>query len=307
MNNTKIELNPHQTVLVIGGKGFIGRHIVRQLENWGCDVLVGTRCQNLRSINERKIEIHLIHHESELDKVLKHVDVVVNAVGILRERKGETYDQVHHLAVETLAIACKKRDIRFIHISALGLDNEVKSQFLNSKKDGERAVQRIKGDWYIVRPSLVDGDGGYGAKWFRRVAKWPIHFAPANANGVITPIHVEDLAECIAKIALKADNAVLETDRIYEIGGEHQVTVLEYLKLLEPNVNAFSFKVPAWFSRLTSHIFDLFKITPFSFGHYELLKFDNKPTKNQTKELIANLNRQLGGHQSNYRPALNQS
>lgn len=295
MNHNQIELNPAQTVLVIGGRGFIGRHIVDQLAGFGAHVIVGSRSAGLQHQTEtRRIRLHELQTQEQCEKLLDGVDVVVNAVGILRQRMGETYEQVHHQAVAHLVNACASKSIRFVHVSALGLTNPTKSRFLSSKRLGEIAIQNSQADWSICRPSLVDGDDGYGAKWFRRVARWPIHITPVNAVAKLAPIHVKDLGEAIAKIALKTDVPKTTADRIFELGGEQQMNVLEYLQDLKKGGATLTIKIPAWIARLTSHALDLLHLTPYSFGHYELLKFDNLPKAQQTTLLLGRHCRALG-------------
>jgi len=299
MNSNRIEINPKQTVLVIGGRGFIGRHIVNQLKIIGANVVIGSRNhQHFQQSPEqgeiRKVRLHELHHSTQCDAFLDGIDIVINAVGILRQRKGETYEQIHHLAVSHLVNACAKNHIKYVHVSALGLTNPVKSRFIKSKRLGENVIQSSQADWYICRPSLVDGDDGYGAKWFRKVARWPIHMIPTNAVTIIAPIHVKDLGEAIAKIALNINPVKTNPQRIYEIGGDKKMTILEYLQTLKGSLPILTIKIPAWFARLSSHLLDLLHLTPYSFGHYELLKFDNYPKTQQARLLLGRPCRELG-------------
>ena len=305
MNNNRIEIKASQTVLVLGGRGFIGRHIVDQLKTLGANVVIGSRNhqhfqQNPQQDEIRRVRLHELHNSTQCDEFLNGIDIIINAVGILRQRTGETYDQIHHLAVSHLVNACANSDIKYIHISALGLSNPVKSRFLKSKQLGESAIKNSQADWYICRPSLVDGDDGYGAKWFRRVARWPIHMTPANAITILAPIHVKDLAEAVAKITLKIGFAQTSPERIYELGGEQKMTVLEYLQTLKKGMPILTIKIPVWIARLTSHLLDLFHLTPYSFGHYELLQFDNYPKTQQTKLLLGRPYRKLGERNAPY-------
>jgi len=174
-----------------------------------------------------------------------------------------------------------------VQVSALGLENPVKSRFSTSKLRGEKTLKSSHANWAIVRPSLVDGEGGYGAKWFQRVAKWPIHFIPANAVGLFAPIDADDLGEATAKIGLINKQERDACKRIYELGGGQKMNVIDYLKLLRPNkIPALVIKVPIVFARLFSHLLDLVHITPYSFGHYEMLKNNNMPTENRLCEIL---------------------
>ena len=287
MQALKIDLNPKQTVLVLGGFGFIGKHVTQRLELLGANVIIGTRgVRGRRLPGSRIICLHKIKNLDEWHELLQGVDVVINAVGILRQRHRESYQQVHNRSIGLLAQACEKRDIRMVHVSALGLCNPVRSRFLSSKLDGEKAIQETNADWHIIRPSLIDGDGGYGTKWFQRVANWPIHFAPANAQGQLRPVNVNDVAEAICNVALSTQSPQSNVERIYELGGNHRMDLFEYLATLTPNPPTIKVRIPSWVARISSHLFDLLHLTPFSFGHYELLKFDNCPASNDLPRLL---------------------
>jgi len=290
MNLDKTILNPQPRVLVIGGFGFIGRHVVRHLKRAGAKVLVGTRGlreKTKSSENTCAIALHKMRNERDWDDVLSDIDVVVNAVGILRQRFGESYEQVHHHAVFALAKACEKKQIRFVHVSILGVNSPANSRFVTSKLRGEEAIKKTHADWHIVRPSLIDGEGGFGAKWFRRVAKWPVHFAPANATGAFAPLDADDLGEAISKIALALTKIKHINDRIYELGGSRKVKLFEYFDLLNPGKkSSMRVTVPAWIARVVSHVCDLLYVTPFSYGHYQLLNYRNYPERNRIEELL---------------------
>ena len=276
----------HKTALVLGGYGFIGRHVVQTLRNRGIKVLIGSR-NKTTCLETRCVHLHKITNAEQWQNTLKGVDVVINTVGILRQRLGETYEQVHHHAVASLAQACSKFNIKLVHVSILGLHNPVRSRFITSKRRGEQALLNSNADWFVVRPSIIDGAGGFGAKWLKRVAHWPIHFTPANATHKIAPIDVHDLADAIANLALRNHSEINREDRIYELSGYQTITLSEYLNCLRkiPPHNRHV-AIPAWLARATSHICDILHVTPFSFGHYELLKYDNCPDKNRINELL---------------------
>ena len=172
-------------VLVLGSRGFIGRNIVAKLQAQGAQVLAASRY----ATDDKVIQVRLQEMQQAEDwtNVLRNVDVVVNSVGILRERKNETYADIHTFAVESLADSCAQLGVRLIHISAIGLTATAKSGFITSKYWGEQAILSSGANAVIVRPSLLDGDGGYGAKWFRRVAAWPLQFV-MQSGGLVAPL-----------------------------------------------------------------------------------------------------------------------
>jgi NADH dehydrogenase len=232
---------------------------------------------------------------SHWESVLEEIDVVVNCVGILRERGAETYDRVHHFAPAILAEACTRRGVkRLIHVSALGLHEDARSGFITSKLQGEREIQASTLDWTIVRPSLLDGEGGFGALWMRRVARWPVHFVPVDAQGRLAALDVGDLGDAIAVLCEITERSDL---REVELGGSELRTMREHLAALRRAAGyspAVCVSVPAWLARIGSHICDLLHFSPFSYGHLELLRRNNVPRLNLLSQLLKRAPRLVG-------------
>ena len=225
--------------------------------------------------------------------VLHGCDAVVNCVGILRPRGHETYQRVHHLGPAALAAACAGRGLRLVHVSALGLAESMRSHFLRSKRDGEAALRASDADWHIVRPSLLDGDGGFGARWIRRVARWPLHPLPRGAIGKLAVLDVRDLGEAIANLVLDPAPARREHD----LGGLQVRTLAEHfaaLRALHASTPAWRVTIPDIATRLVAHACDLLHATPLSFGHWELLRHDNCPRENHLPGLLGRAPRSVG-------------
>ena len=287
-------------VLVLGGAGFIGRHAVAALLARKHEVVIGSRYperagrrlpRNARACERRTVRFEQLLTADAWRSLLAGVDVVLNCVGILRQRGAETYEKVHHLAPAALADACSAAGInRLVHVSALGLEARVTSRFLTSKRRGETALRARSIDCVIVRPSLLDGADGYGARWFRKVARWPVHFVPSSARGRVAPIDVDDLGLALA--VLCEIDAV--PAREIELGGPAQMTIPEYLARLRVEQcgarvrPALAIAVPHWLARTGSHVCDLLHITPYSFGHLQLMQHDNVPRVNRLPELLDN-------------------
>jgi len=289
-------------ILVLGGSGFIGRHVAAALAARGHAVVIGTRRPrraarrlpaSLHRCERREVHLEVLTSPESWKPVLAGIDTAVNAVGILRERGAETYERVHHLAPGALAAACARRAIRLIHISALGLHDGARSRFLRSKLAGERALAACGSNYSIVRPSLLDGEGGFGAHWFRRVARWPVHFVPADAVGRIAALDVCDLGEAVAVLCEKR---AAPGWREVELGGSVLRTMGEYLVSLRPgNLSpAVRIPVPAWVARVVSHLCDLAHFSPFSFGHLELMRWDNAPRHNLLPGLLGRMPTPVG-------------
>src|SRR5688500_3728431 len=242
-------------MLVLGGSGFIGRQAAAALLERGHEVAIGTRFperlerrlpQALRGCERREVHFERLLERDAWLVLLAGFDAVVNAVGILRERRGESYDRVHHLAPAALGAACALAGRRLVHVSALGLHATARSAFIRSKIAGEHGVASSGSDYCIVRPSLLDGPGGFGARWLRAMARLPVHFVPADARGKIAAMHVRDLG---AAVALLCENERSRGVREAELGGVHLLTMAEYLAALRRRVSArpaLVIPVPAW-------------------------------------------------------------
>jgi len=285
-------------VLVPGGAGFIGRHVVAALAARGCEVVIGSRHPHRHLRMDavhvyRALRMERLLCADDWDEALDGCDAVVNCVGILRPRGRETYDRVHHLAPAALAAACRARGLRLVHVSALGYDDKLRSRFLRSKHDGENALHASGADWHIVRPSLLDGDGGHGgAKWIRRVAHWPVHPLPRGARGRIAVLDAGDLGEAIANLVLHGADV-----REHDLGGSDLRTIGEHLaamRALHHARPAWRIPIPDSLAWLTARACDLLHATPFSYGHWELLQRDNCPRDNRLPALLGRAPRTVG-------------
>jgi uncharacterized protein YbjT (DUF2867 family) len=280
-------------VFVLGGGGFIGRHVVAALRDRRHDVVVGSRKPKRHHRHEaRDVRIRQVRFEKLVSAdswlpLLADVDVVVNCVGILRERVGETYDAVHHRSPAALGEACAAAGIRnLVHVSALGLGPQSVHGFLTSKWAGEHALRRCDVPTTIVRPSLLDGEGGFGARWLRRLARLPIHMVPGEATGRIAVLDVGDLGAAIARLC---EEPAATGCREVELGGVDPTTLAEHLLALRrvrTRSPALTIRVPAWLARSGARLCDLLHFSPYSLGHLELLSRDNVPADNLLPVLL---------------------
>ncbi len=279
-------------VLVLGGTGFIGRHAVASLKHTAAQIVIGTRTPTTQidSHQQRYIRFEDMTSSVDWEDVAREFNVILNCVGILRPRGFASYERVHHLAPKAIAVACGVLNTRFIHVSALGLSAGDRSGFLTSKRRGESAIQSSQCNWIITRPSLLDGDGGYGATWLRGVSALPLFVLPTDAKGKIAALTVTDLGDALAKLCISSDRELnLEQSRIFELGGACSYDFGAYIRGLRRRYTArpaIAIPIPGWLARLGAHVCDLLHFTPFSFGHWELLRKNNAPSINRLPELL---------------------
>ena len=292
--------------MILGGTGFIGRHVAAALHASGTQVLIGSR-QPSRHVQDfvyaqfRQARFENLHHHDTWMPLIDGVDVVINCVGILRQRTNESYDGVHHRAPAALATACARKNIRLIHTSALGLHEGAASRFLSSKLLGERAVKASGCEYSIVRPSLLDGEGGFGAAWLRGLSRSPVHFIPRAARGKIAAMTAIDLGHAIA--ALTALPTLVD-HREVELGGTYGYGYAEYLRTLRANYvdsDAWQIPLPNWLARIGAHVCDGLHFSPFSYGHWLLLQRDNVPSPNRLPELLGRAPGVVSNEKNNFK------
>lgn len=242
------------------------------------------------ALPEIRLRLEQMPGEEHWADIAQQFDVVLNCVGILRQRTGETYEDIHNVAPAAIASACQKHNTRFVHVSALGLTADSRSRFLTSKYRGEQAIAAIGGDWAVVRLSLLDGEGGFGAAWLRGVSKLPFFVVPTSAKGKIAALTADDAGEALSNLSLKSrDELDFETSRYFELGGERAFHFKDYILGLRSRYTskpALCIPIPGIFARIGAHLCDVVHFSPFSFGHWELLGRDNVPSPNRLAELL---------------------
>ncbi|RQS58317.1 SDR family oxidoreductase [Burkholderia sp. Bp8986] len=210
-------------ILVCGANGFIGRALGARLEAGGHRVLRGVR----HAVGPHDVAIDFtkdVDPDAWLAR-LDGVDVVINAVGILADRRDATFDAVHRAAPCALFTACcRARVRRVIQISALGVERG-DTPYFASKYAADTFLRTLPLDYRIVRPALVYGASGTSARFFRMLASLPVHVLPAGGHQRLRPVHIDDLAELVARLvdAPAAGNPVIDA-----VGGDE----VEYREML---------------------------------------------------------------------------
>ncbi len=191
-------------VLVLGGTGFVGRHVVAKLSAAGHDVTVLTRSR------ERGRPLFLLptvrvlegdpYDAATLLRRTRNADVAINLVGTLHARRRDTFDRVHVALPRMLVDACRQGGVsRIVHMSALGASAEAASAYLRSKAGGEAVVADSGLRFTIFRPSVIFGSGDTFLNLFARLAATFPVIPLAGASARFQPVFVGDVAACIAR------------------------------------------------------------------------------------------------------------
>ncbi len=191
-------------ILVLGGSGFIGRHLVNRLVGAGWRVVVPTR--------QRERAKHLIllptvdvleadvHDPLALAQLAAGADAAVNLVGILNETRRGDFERVHIELARKLIVACGAAGVaRLLHMSALHADPEGPSRYLRSKGEAEALVAQADLAWTIFRPSVVFGREDSFLNLFARLERLLPVIALAGAAARFQPVYVGDVANAFLR------------------------------------------------------------------------------------------------------------
>ena len=202
-------------VLVLGATGFIGGAAAEALRARG-HAVVGS-----------SIRFEQALRPDDWLGALRGIDAVVNAVGIFRERGAQSFGALHDAAPRALFEACEKAGVqRVVQVSALGADQGARSAFHLSKKRADEYLATRALQWSIVQPSLVFGKDGASARLFALLACLPVTPLPGDGGQRIQPIHIDDLAEAIALLAVAPARTVIHAV------GAREVTLRGWLEIL---------------------------------------------------------------------------
>ncbi|MBK6677330.1 MAG: complex I NDUFA9 subunit family protein [Rhodocyclaceae bacterium] len=212
------------SVLVVGGSGFVGSHLVRRLAGRGLRVVVPTRrrerAKPLTLLPTVEVVEADVHDEATLRRLCADQDAVVNLVGILKGGNGDPYGpgfaRAHVELPRRVAEAARQAGIdRFMHMSALKADAAAPSGYLRSKAAGEAAVRSALPSATIFRPSVIFGAGDSFLSMFAGLMKFAPVMPLAAADALFQPVWIGNVADAFVEALLRPESEA----RTYELCG----------------------------------------------------------------------------------------
>ena len=277
--------------LIFGGSGQIGRHLIRKLTKSNYKVTVVTRNLHQKGYiiktqaNAGYIDIveANIFDEQKIRKLFNKTDICINLIGILYEKKnGNSFKNIHSTFPLLLARLCKEYKVQqFIHLSALGINDAIDSNYAASKLDGEFKIQKNFPTAIILRPSVVYSvDDNFTTNFMTLLNRLPFFPLYYNGNTKFMPIHSSDLTDIIYYIISNNIHS-----KIIECIGPEDISLknilLRLLKLI--NKKRFLISLPLFAAKLSANFFQLFPKPLLTLDQLKLLKYDNvKSGKYQT-------------------------
>ena len=197
-------------ILIFGASGQVGRYCIRRLVKNNYKVIAVTRSLHKRGYALKTqapigyldiVEANIYDYE-KLRKLISNADVCLNLIGILFEKgKVDTFENLHSKFPKILAEICKTKNVKLLHLSALGLENANDSKYAISKLAGEKNIRNILPEATIIRPSLVYSvDDNFTTRFMSILSVLPVFPLYYNGDTKFTPIHASELAEIIFHI-----------------------------------------------------------------------------------------------------------
>ena len=270
-------------VCVLGGTGFVGRHLCCELSRRKLQIRVLTRRRERRRDlivipNLELVEVD-VHSVAGLSVQMKGCDAVVNLTGILNERRGpgQDFTSVHGELPAKIAEACRYNHIsRLLHMSALGASSDGPSKYLKYKAEGENAVHRWADQGLNVtsfRPSVLFGtDDDFFNRFATLLAMSPIVFPLACPTARMSPAYVEDVARVFAD-SLERKSTYGQR---YDLCGPKQYTLQELVEYTahQTGIEARILPLGDTLSRLQARVLEWAPGKPFSRDNYLSLQKD---------------------------------
>lgn len=222
-----------QHVVVLGGTGFVGRHLVPRVLRDGHRVTVVTRGLNpaKRAALSREASVREgdVHDTGFLANVFDDADAVVNLTGILNEKgdRGDGFERVFVGVTEAVIAAMKSsRPRRLLQMSALNAGHG-ESHYLQSRGRAEARVRGSGLEWTIFRPSVIAGRGdGLFCRFDKLLGAAPV-LPIARGHARFQPVWVEDVAEAYARALADRDSI----GKVFELVGPDVLSLAEIVRL----------------------------------------------------------------------------
>jgi uncharacterized protein YbjT (DUF2867 family) len=274
-------------ILLFGATGQIGRNLIRKLTKNNYKIIAVTR--NIHragyilktQANPGYLELVELKNFNidKLDELMKRCSICINLIGILFEKKHYTFKTIHTVLPDMLSKLANENNIdKFIHLSALGIEKALDSNYALSKIDGEKKVIKNFKNSIIIKPSIVYSvDDKFTTKFMSLLGALPV--MPLYYKGLtkFCPMHVSDLVDILFEMIIgKNQNLVLEC-----VGPE----VLTFREIIEKLLNSIDkkrllFPLPLPLAKVSAKILQNLPKPLITEDQLKLLKYDNIKSNN---------------------------
>ena len=266
-------------IVILGATGFVGRALVKRLQQDGNDVTVLSRNLNAHLMRLLPPTVKHVNADvydlAKLQHAIQGADAVINLVGILNEKgdNGRGFQRAHVELTKTLIQACKNAGVkRLLQMSSLNAGRG-ESYYLKSRGEAEQAVKQSGLDWTIFEPSVIFGIGDGLFTRFGQLLKMAPVMPLARADAKFAPVYIGDVVQAFRQAL--ADRKTI--GEVYELYGGEIFTLKQIVRMSadQLGLKTLIIPLPDFIGRLQAFIFDFVPGKPFSSDNFRSLLTDS--------------------------------
>jgi len=276
-----------KTVVIFGGSGFVGRHIIRRIAKNGHKIIIPHQSKvnearlRLLGTTGQIIPINFNHlYEDRLSNLIDNSDVVINLKTLWDQKRISFEKGIFDFNVNLVNLI--KKNTQFIYFSGIGIDEKNDSERSKAILQSEKYIQKNLINSIIIRPGVIIGGGDQFLKSLTSLFKMTF-FVPLLGNGLskFQPVFIDDVSMAI--------NNIIESDLlkhyIYEIVGSDIFTYKEFYNYLAMCMNKTRVFVPVPFqlAKIAVSIMEKISFSPLSSEQLKLFERDNISSNNHKK------------------------
>lgn len=267
-----------QQLVILGGTGFVGSHLVHRLATDGHRMVLLSRNREqhralgvLPGVSVRSADVY---DDEALRRHLAGTDAVINLVGILNPGGPHTFQRAHVELTRRLIAACESTGITRLHQMSSLKAGQGLSQYLKTRGEAEALVKASTLDWTIYQPSVIFGVGdGLVSRFAGLLRHLPV-LPLARAKSRMAPTWVGDVAEAIARCV---GNVQLGRRRSFELYGPEVLTLGEIVQRIRDGASLRTpiIALPDSLGRLQARVAEWIPGKPFSLDNFRSLRTDS--------------------------------
>lgn len=277
------------TIVVLGGTGFVGSHLIPKLHDAGYSVTLLSRNREnhreLAVLPNLRIETANVYDQTVLERHFRGADVVINLIGLLNEHgsTGAGFRKTHVTLVERIIKACKAANVpRLLQMSALNA-GQGESHYLITRGEAELRIKASGLAWTIFQASVIFGprDGLFFR--FAKLLRWIPILPLARPHARFSPVYVADVAQAIAHAAIDAQTI----GHTYQVYGPEVISLIDLVRQTAKwcRKKRWVLPLPDALGWLQALVCEFVPGKPLSRDNFRSLKIDSVGSRNGLNEL----------------------
>ena len=267
-----------QKLVILGGTGFVGSHLVPRLAADGHRIVLLSRNREqhraLGVLPQVSVRSADVYSDEVLRQEFAGADAVINLIGILNAQGRHTFQRAHVELTRRVIAACHASDVPRLHQMSSLKAGQGLSQYLKTRGEAEALVKASALDWTIYQPSVIFGEGdGLVSRFAALLRVMPV-FPLARASARMAPTFVGDVAEAIARCV---GSDTLGRRSSFELYGPQVLTLGEIVRSIRDaaGLRRLIIPLPDSLGRLQAQLAGLLPGKPFSLDNFRSLRTDS--------------------------------